>query len=831
MKLVLKPFQEEARDNLLFDLSEARVGAIRKPQAISLTAPTGSGKTVIMTAVMEAVHTGDAQHGSAPDVTFLWLSDQPELNTQTLRKLLGVSTHFTTKDVEVIDQGFDQRVLDEGRIYFLNFQKLGKDKNLVSYGDKRTYTIWDTLRNTIQERPDRVVLILDEAHRGMIETAAERKSAQSIAQRFIKGDAQLPPVPLLIGVTATPKRFHDLLADANRVVRPISVSSADVRESGLLKDTIRVFYPVTSGDSELTILRKALASYRQFQAEWGSYCAEQRIDPIHPILTIQVEDGRDGRLSETNLEEVWRIIDEELGHLGPTAYAHAFQEGISVPFGSSTVRYLAPSDIQTDPDVRVVFFKTSLSTGWDCPRAEVMMSFRAARDATLIAQLVGRMVRTPLARAVPEREFLNTVSLYLPFFDRATVKRVVEGLTDPEADGFTAVDVEDASDLVDVSADVALNEARALVAHIPNYAIPRARSVSQIHRLNKLARLLARLGIDDDAVDGAKALLCASLERERGRMATDEVFKAALLKLGRVDLFERRHEVLAERPEDTETVVEAGSEPLSEEDVQNLFAESGRRLREGLHLDFLRASAKTWTDIRARKLEIAALANEPRVMAALQSDAQSEVERLLKHHAKAISKLDPEDQVRVDEVRALAPDPVQLPTWALPDAYSVRADEQVWEKHLFTTSEGKYPAGLNSWERKVLDAEMARPGFVAWFRNLDRKRWSLRVPYQVGTEWRPLYPDFLVIDRDEDGDLRVSIVDPHLGKLEDAVPKAIGLARYAERHARQFGRIDLVTVEKNVVRRLDLTDAPTRASVAAATSTQHLEALFQGRKS
>ena len=46
-----------------------------------------------------------------------------------------------------------------------------------------------------------------------------------------------------------------------------------------------------------------------------------------------------------------------------------------------------------------------------------MMSFRKAIDATLIAQLVGRMVRTPLARRVSSNEFLNRVSLYLPHFD------------------------------------------------------------------------------------------------------------------------------------------------------------------------------------------------------------------------------------------------------------------------------------------------------------------------------------------------------------------------------------------------------------------------------
>ena len=61
------------------------------------------------------------------------------------------------------------------------------------------------------------------------------------------------------------------------------------------------------------------------------------------------------------------------------------------------LRKIDASKIQDDPDLRVVFFKTALTTGWDCPRAEVMMSFRKAVDGTMIAQLVGRVVRTPLS--------------------------------------------------------------------------------------------------------------------------------------------------------------------------------------------------------------------------------------------------------------------------------------------------------------------------------------------------------------------------------------------------------------------------------------------------
>lgn len=255
-----------------------------------------------------------------------------------------------------------------------------------------------------------------------------------------------------------------------------------------------------------------------------------------------MEDGKGDHLSETNLEDVWRIVDDELGHPGAQAYAHSFQEGVAVPFGGISVRYVAPSDIQNDPNLRAVFFKTNLSTGWDCPRAEVMMSFRTARDATLIAQLVGRMVRTPLAKSIAENELLNAVKLYLPFFDKAAVKRVIDDLTDPDGEAVP-IEVEEGNDSVDVRVADALASCRELLCKIPNYAIPRMRAVSQINRLNRLARLLAKFEIDEDAVDAVKEFLCNSLERQHHKLRNDPTFATALAKLGRVELVERRHRV------------------------------------------------------------------------------------------------------------------------------------------------------------------------------------------------------------------------------------------------------------------------------------------------
>ena len=60
------------------------------------------------------------------------------------------------------------------------------------------------------------------------------------------------------------------------------------------------------------------------------------------------------------------------------------------------------------------------------------MSFRKAADHTLIAQLVGRMVRTPLARRIEDNDFLGSVALFLPHYDEEGLEAIVKKLEDPD---------------------------------------------------------------------------------------------------------------------------------------------------------------------------------------------------------------------------------------------------------------------------------------------------------------------------------------------------------------------------------------------------------------
>jgi type III restriction enzyme len=130
----------------------------------------------------------------------------------------------------------------------------------------------------------------------------------------------------------------------------------------------------------------------------------------------------------------------------------------------------------------------------------------------------------------------------------------------------------------------------------------------------------------------------------------------------------------------------------------------------------------------------------------------------------------------------------------------------------------------------VLQDELEREDVSGWLRIPPRKPWALAIPYRSGGEDKALYPDFLIL-RDDEGGQVVDIIDPHTTSLSDAWPKAIGLAEYADKHAHEYGRIELVMVDGGEVRRLDLTEATVRGQVKNITTNEQLKALFGGSTS
>lgn len=438
MKVELFPFQKQALAGLRMQSAEA-LGSYRRthsPQVVSFTAPTGAGKTIIMASLIESIYFGDDIYPDQQNAIFVWLSDSPQLNEQSKQKIdLKADKIRLDQCVTITEETFDREVFDDGHIYFLNTQKLGKSSNLTKHSDTRQYTIWETLANTAREKSDRLYLIIDEAHRGMQGREASR--ATTIMQKFLKGSSEdkLAPMPVVIGMSATSERFNRLVEGTSSTIHKVVVTADEVRASGLLKDRIVITYPEESSlNKDMAVLQAAADDWKEKWDHWTQYCREQHYAYVNPVFVVQVLSSTGDRISDTDLDDCLRKIEERTGfHFSEGEVVHTFgQTSASVTVNGLNVRYEEPSRIAEDRNIKVVFFKENLSTGWDCPRAETMMSFRHAKDATYIAQLLGRMVRTPMQTRILVDEVLNDVHLYLPYFDADTVKKVVEELQSTE---------------------------------------------------------------------------------------------------------------------------------------------------------------------------------------------------------------------------------------------------------------------------------------------------------------------------------------------------------------------------------------------------------------
>ena len=433
----LFPFQKQAVNDLRFRTAMAlnNYRMLKVPQVVSLQAPTGSGKTIIMAALIEDIYFGSEQFTEQPEAIFVWLSDSPQLNEQSKQKIETKADKIRFDQCVVIsDDNFDAEVLEDGHIYFLNTQKLGKGGNLGRHSDTRQYTIWETIENTAREKSDRLYFIIDEAHRGMQGRAAG--TATTIMQRFIKGSSphKLSPMPVIIGMSATAERFNTLVGDSNSTLQKVVVSPAQVRASGLLKDRIVITYPDDSTKhGEMAVLQAATDEWISKCQHWYQYTYEQHYSNVNPVFVIQVTAGSGKKISDTDLDDVIAKIEERIGDTFKEGeVVHTFGSTGTLIINGLNVPHIEPSEIAEDRRIRVVLFKENLSTGWDCPRAETMMSFRHAEDATYIAQLLGRMIRTPLQCHILVDDSLNDVRLYLPYFNRVNVQKVIDELQSAE---------------------------------------------------------------------------------------------------------------------------------------------------------------------------------------------------------------------------------------------------------------------------------------------------------------------------------------------------------------------------------------------------------------
>ena len=848
MKFTLKDYQADGVTDVLEALGDARKRYEKggRDSAISLTAPTGAGKTVMAAAIIEALFFGTDDFIADSDAVVIWFSDNPALNEQSRDRLMQASERLDSSRLVTVRGGKWRPVkaLTAGRVYFLNTQQLTKSSLLTRGAQERldarqgfldippapdelAWNIWETIGNTLSSGQQRVYLVLDEAHRGFRERPSRER--QSIVASLVNGFQTGRPIPIVLGISATIARFHEAmkaLSESSVLVRHVDEVIIDpqrVVNSGLLKDKVNLDIPAEAGNFDTVLVRRAARALRDSTDRWARYAKSQGLpEPVIPLMVLQVPNTPDPH----QVGEALSAIAAELPGLGPDNVRHVLGGHSREDFGPWAIDWIEPQRVEENKAVRVLIAKDAISTGWDCPRAEVLVSFRPAIDHDHIIQLLGRMIRSPLARRVDRDEVLNSVEVILPFFDKTTAGNVVKYFTGqiagmPSKDGPRGnLDSKELRKNPQVSESVWI-----AFDSIPSLLLPK-RGIVPMRRLMKFAHELALDGLlpgaNRKALRAMKNVLdnaADDTDEERIDQAVDAIWAV------------RGKRISGSKNVDGLTYADF-VEHADDRAIQVAFDFAKKALGPDLAKSYLDRLAEDDDDdsLRAGYVRTAALSTIPEVRQRLDIAATDLIADWFEEFDAEIDYLPDNRRAIYEEIRAQAAIPqlvklkrpmsvyepfsVAVPVGALWDVEPA----PLVDRNLMSDSNGNFPIGtLNIWERTIISAELKRHGVVGWYRNPSHPGSEvLGIAYRDSStgNWRSLQPDFLVFD-EVDGEVLPSIIDPHAAYWNESLSldKLKAFCDYAAAYGDKFNRIWAMDMVGNQTRILDLKDHTVRSTV------------------
>ena len=353
--MVLKEFQLNAVKSLF----EAMATPARD---IILKSPTGSGKTIILTYFMHQYIQ------SFPKTVFVWLTPgKGNLEEQSKAKMDKYIHASQTKLLsDVMTAGFE-----ENDSCFINWEKLTKKGNNALKDSERTNFL-EHIQHALNDGI-RFVIIVDESHQN------NTIKADEIIQYF--------HTDKIIRCSATPKGIAK--------AEIIDIPEEEVIAAGLIKKmlVINQDFPQTieTEDQTAFLLEKALGKQRELRAAFL-----QNDTDINPLIVIQIPNK-----SESLQDGVERYLETqgltyENGQLAVwLSDQHENLEGIDEPNATTSA----------------VIIKQAVATGWDCPRAHILVKLRDNMDETFEIQTIGRIRRMPEAKHY-QSDLLDSCYLY-----------------------------------------------------------------------------------------------------------------------------------------------------------------------------------------------------------------------------------------------------------------------------------------------------------------------------------------------------------------------------------------------------------------------------------
>ena len=313
---------------------------------LTLKSPTGSGKTVMATAIMEELLY------ERKDVAFLWTSvGKGGLHEQSAKSVEEKTSSLTVKSVE---NSYLGTPMEPGDVFFVNWEKLFRAEGgvLTSEGDRSNF--YDLI-NLTKDSGTKIVLVIDESHLG----AGADTNTSRVRDR-IKAD-------LTLNFSATPTGDQRT---------GYAVEFEEVINAGFIKKTLRINdgIDITDPDGETSILLKAAKDKREVLGKLYP-------NGINPLVVIALPNGNFKR------EEVETI----LARLGVT-YDN---KKLAIWLSSSKDKVNLEGITEKDSEVEFLICKTAVATGWDCPRAHILVRLRKAKSEKFSRQLLGRILRMP----------------------------------------------------------------------------------------------------------------------------------------------------------------------------------------------------------------------------------------------------------------------------------------------------------------------------------------------------------------------------------------------------------------------------------------------------
>lgn len=376
----LKPFQEDAISRMKDKfLSLWKLGD--RGLRLTLKSPTGSGKTIMMAQFLRDI-ISDPRFTNT-DCAFFWITNSDNLAMQSKEKLLGYyggASEISLLDLNDINEG----MMPRNSVFFINWQKLVSkaqgNRKLRTEGEQG-FTFDTFLKNTHSVKRE-VVLIIDEEHIASGTVLANELIHFVINPRII------------IGVSATPQSSQFV----------VDVKREDVVEAGLIKEKI-IFQTeedlnrkdFKNMDQDDILLELAFQKRLDLVAHYKSLGKD-----INPLVLIQLPND-DQASKDTTTVNKQNIVLNFLKQKG------VLEDEIAVWLSEDKVNL---EDIEKNNSPKsFLLFKQAAATGWDCPRAGVLVMFREIKNPTFAIQTVGRILRMPLGVHFARPE-LNVGYLY-----------------------------------------------------------------------------------------------------------------------------------------------------------------------------------------------------------------------------------------------------------------------------------------------------------------------------------------------------------------------------------------------------------------------------------